>query len=105
MSLDHTLVIPTYNRPELVRRLVTYYLQRGTDIQMLVLDSSKAGIAQLNGEWFKDRAANVRYVAYPETTQPASSSRRNATRDHGYASFCGDDDLVFPQGLSDAIRF
>lgn len=104
--MNHTLVIPTYNRPELVRRLVSYYLKRGTATQLLVLDSSKAEIAVANGAWFNDRAPNVRHVVYPETMQPGVKLAQGLQLvETAYASFCADDDLVFPQGLADAIRF
>lgn len=104
--MDHTLVIPTYNRPELVRRLVTYYLKRGTAMQLLVLDSSKAEIAAANAEWFKTCGGSVRHVIFPETLQPAAKLARGLSMvSTPYASFCADDDLVFPQGLADAIRF
>jgi glycosyltransferase domain-containing protein len=104
--MDHTLVIPTYNRPELVRRLVAHYLKRSTPIQLLVLDSSKSEIAKANAEWFKDRAPHVRYEVYPDTLQPGAKLAQGLQLvKTTYASFCGDDDLVFPQGLADADRF
>jgi glycosyltransferase domain-containing protein len=104
--MNHTLIIPTFNRPELVQRLVSYYLKRSTDIQILVLDSSRPEIAQANAAWFNGRAGNVRYAAFPDSTQPGAKLAKglhmvNTT----YVSFCADDDLVFPQGLADAVHF
>lgn len=104
--MDHTLVIPTYNRPELVRRLVTYYLRRRADMQLLVLDSSKAETADANAAWFKDRGPGVRHVVYPDTLQPGVKLAQGLPLVRtGYVSFCADDDLVFPPGLEEAIAF
>ncbi len=104
--MNHTLVIPTYNRPELVRRLVSYYLKRGTAARLLVLDSSKAEIAAENGAWFGGRPPSVRHVVYPESMQPGVKLARGLQLvETAYASFCADDDVVFPQGLADAVRF
>lgn len=104
--MDHTLVIPTYNRPELVRRLVRYYLGRGTVIQLLVLDSSRAEIATANAAWFGGCGPNVRHVIYPDTLPPGAKLARGLPMvNTPYASFCADDDLVFPQGLANAIDF
>lgn len=104
--MNHTLVIPTYNRPELVRRLVAYYLKRSFPLQLLVLDSSRAEIAAANAEWFDERSPNVRHVVYPDTLQPAAKLAQGLPLvKTDYVSFCADDDLVFVQGLGDAIRF
>jgi glycosyltransferase domain-containing protein len=104
--MNHTLVIPTYNRPDLVRRLVAYYLKRSTPIAMLVLDSSKAEVAAQNAQWMAANASTVRHIVFPETTPVAVKlSQGLAHVTTAYASFCADDDIVFPQGLEDAVRF
>lgn len=104
--MNHTLVIPTYNRPELVRRLVSYYQNRGTATRLLVLDSSRPEIAAENGGWFGGRPPSIRHVVYPESMQPGVKLARGLHLvDTAYVSFCADDDLVFPQGLSDAVDF
>jgi glycosyltransferase domain-containing protein len=104
--MDHTLVIPTYNRPELVRRLVSYYQARGASFQMLVLDSSRPEIATANAAWFSGRGPGVRHIVYPETLQPGAKLAQGlALVQTATASFCADDDLVFMQGLADAIAF
>lgn len=104
--MNHTLVIPTYNRPELVRRLVGYYLRHGTSMRMLVLDSSKADTAAANAAWFTACGPAVRHVVFPDTLQPGAKLAQGLLLvETPYASFCADDDLVFPQGLADAIRF
>ncbi len=104
--MDHTLVIPTYNRPELVRRLVAYYLRRRPDMQLLVLDSSKADTAAANAEWLKGRGPGVRHVTYPDTLQPGAKLAQGLPLvQTKYASLCADDDVVFLQGLQDAIAF
>ena len=105
-SMDHTLVIPTYNRPKLVRRLVAYYLRRSPEMQLLVLDSSTAATAAANAEWLKDCGPGVRHVTCPETLQPGAKLAQGLLLvQTAYASFCADDDLVFLDGLREAIGF
>lgn len=104
--MNHTLVIPTYNRPELVRRLLAYYRRRATAVEFLVLDSSRAEIAADNARWFADHHPDVRHVVYPDTTPPAAKLAKGLAHVRTpYVSFCADDDVVFPQGLADAVHF
>lgn len=104
--MDHTLVIPTYNRPQLVRRLVAYYLGRNAGLNLLVLDSSKGDVAQANAQWLRERAPHVRHVVYPETLQPGVKLAQGMSLvETRHASFCADDDLVFLPGLAEAVRF
>ena len=39
-SMDHSILIPTYNRPANLRRLLSYFERSGLDLPVLVLDSS-----------------------------------------------------------------
>jgi glycosyltransferase domain-containing protein len=104
--MNHTLVIPTYNRPELVRRLVAYYRLRSTPVELLVLDSSKPEIAEANAQWFAVHEPAVRHMVFPGTTQVAAKLALGLAHvTTPYVSFCADDDVVFPQGIGDAVRF
>lgn len=104
--MNHTLVIPTYNRPALLRRLVRYYVERARCIKLLVLDSSKPDMAVENAKALSNFGESVRHVPFPESIGPASKlSSGLALVQTPYASLCADDDLVFPHGLLEAIAF
>lgn len=104
--MKHTVVIPTYNRPELMLRLARYYAERAAWIKLLVLDSSRPPVAAANQQALAKLGPAVRHLTFPETTEPAAKiSAGLATVDTPYASLCADDDLVFPHGLREAIEF
>ncbi len=105
MTKAHTLVIPTFNRPTLLKRLVQYLRDRGSPMNLLVLDSSKAEVAERNAKVLSVVGKSVRHVVFPETEPPSSKLS------HGldlvqtpYVSFCADDDLVFPERLREAVK-
>ncbi len=103
---DHTLVIPTYNRPALLRQVVAYYLGRTPDMQMLVLDSSKPEIAEENRIALAGLKGNLRHILYDTRTPMARKLALGlAEVATPSASFCADDDIVFPAGLSEAVEF
>ncbi len=103
---EHTLVIPTYNRPALLQKLVRYYRDRASWIDLLVLDSSRTEIAQQNAAALLLFGAGVSHVVFPEDVAVVSKLADGlALVRTPTVSFCADDDLVFPQGLSEAIAF
>ena len=102
----HTLVIPTFNRPELLKKIIQYYRDRASWIDVLVLDSSRTEIASQNAAALSRFGAGVSHVVFAQDVAVVSklcdglALVRTPT-----VSFCADDDLVFPQGLSEAIAF
>lgn len=104
--MKHTLVIPTYNRPELLERLVRYYARRAPSMHLLVLDSSSTAAAEKNAKMLASHGGLARHVVFPETEQVGVKLRKGLELvNTPYVSFCADDDVVFPQGLSDAVEF
>src|SRR5262245_24537015 len=100
----HTLVIPTYNRPALLERLVSYCVLRVPPMTVLVLDSSKPEVAGENAGMLASHG--VRHIAFPTTAPMAAKLCRGlADVNTPTVSFCADDDLVFPDGLRAALRF
>ena len=106
MTDNHTLVIPTFNRPALLKRLVQYYHKRACSMNLLVLDSSRPEVVGENSKALSLFGESVRHVVF-ETTEPmASKLSRGLDLVHSrYVSFCADDDLVFPDGLHQAIGY
>jgi len=103
---DHTLVIPTYNRPDLLRRLVTYYVERTQPPNLLVLDSSAPDIAAQNAAALAAYGPSLRHIVYPSTTPMAAKLARGLQEvATPTVSFCADDDLVFTEALQQARDF
>lgn len=101
---DHTLVIPTYNRAALLRRLVTYYRRHAPELRLLVLDSSRPEIADENRRMVAAVSGSGRHVAFPNTV-PMVAKIHDGLKQvvTPTVSLCADDDLVFPAGLEEAI--
>ncbi len=75
-------------------------------MNLLVLDSSKPGIAQENALTVSLSGMPARHVIYPGTTPMAAKLAQGLELvETTYASFCADDDLVFLPGLQEAIAF
>ncbi|HUL90775.1 MAG TPA: TIGR00180 family glycosyltransferase [Burkholderiales bacterium] len=106
MTGDHTLVIPTLNRPALLKQLVRYYYKRAWPVNLLVLDSSMPEIARENSEALAPFGNAVRHVVF-ETTEPWASKLLRGLEmvESRYVSFCADDDVVFPVGVQNAIAY
>lgn len=106
MIEGHTLVVPTYNRAELLGRLVSYYRAASPGMRILVLDSSRPEIVERNAGMLSGHADSVVHAIFPDTTPMATKLARGLDRvDTPYASFCADDDLVFLPGLHAAVEY
>jgi glycosyltransferase domain-containing protein len=101
--LDFTLVIPTYNRPQLLVRLLRYCVGRFPKI--LVLDSSNADTLAKNRSLINALGEEVELREYDTQiclTQKLLDGLRSVSTP--YFSFCADDDIVFPRGVNKALE-
>lgn len=105
---DITIIIPTYNRPDYLKRILDYYGESGKDFTFVVADSSSKENKQKNKaviESFPDLLVN--YLSdYSEKINPwykfEDALKSVATK---YTVFCGDDDFVVPDGMKKAANF
>lgn len=101
-----TLIIPTYNRPQYLSRLLNYYASKKTNLTFLVLDSSNEETQKLNQQATVVLGTQVRYMAFPSSMPVAvkllEGLKAVATP---FSAFCADDDLVFVEGLVAAAEF
>lgn len=103
---DHTIVIPTYNRPQLLSRLVNYYRAREPRLKLLVLDSSRPDIVAENARSIAATGDAVRHLAFPQTLPMVGKIAQGlAEVATPFVSLCADDDIVFPDGLREATAF
>ena len=106
MIEGHTLVVPTYNRTELLGRLVRHYCSSSPGMRILVLDSSRADVMERNKTALAQCGGSVSHLAFPDTTPFALKLAQGLESvETPYASFCADDDLVFLPGLRSAIDY
>jgi glycosyltransferase domain-containing protein len=108
MVMKCTVVIPTYNRPACLKRILSYYSQYGSGLPILVADSSSKENKKLNRETvssFQD--AFFTYLdKYDPSTNPfhkfLDALRQVSTE---YCLFCADDDFVTPDGIYQSMDF
>lgn len=101
-----TLLIPTYNRPQYLSRLLHYYAGKTSALRILILDSSATAAQQLNAELALKLQQNLQYLSFPTTLSFAEKLHAGLQLiTTPYCAFCADDDLVFIDGLCKAIEF
>lgn len=101
-----TLIIPTFNRPAFLARLMKYYASKKTQIQFLILDSSDKETIEINKQASSVLGQQVRYVTFPSTLPVATKLLEGLKLvDTPFCAFCADDDLVFVEGLTQALTF
>lgn len=102
----HTVVIPTFNRPALLRRLVRYYSLKAPWLKILVLDSSNPQLAGENMAATALMGSSCEYRIFDQSTPMAVKiSRGLDSVETSTVSLCADDDLVLPTMLKTASEF
>ncbi len=102
---DSTLIIPTFNRPQHLARLVRYYAKKKTSVRFLILDSSEAQTKEHNKK-IAALLTHCQYVEFP-SEMPVAKKLFEGLKlvETTYCAFCADDDLVFMSSLSSALSF
>ena len=103
--VNHTLIIPTKNRPHYVKRLLTYFLGMDHSGTVVIIDSSEARVAEDIREYVEN-INKVNYVYLYSKGWPLQVIKDNLdcikTK---YVSFCGDDDFIIPDAILRSIIF
>ena len=101
---SHTLVIPTYNRPVQLRRLLTSLQRQGLRSNVLVADSSTDENHALNAASARDAGMPVQLVRFAQTISPFDKFQEavaSVATDH--CSMCADDDFLVVESLAAII--
>jgi len=103
--MNLTLVIPTFNRPDNLRKLLSVLRHFSFDGEVIVADSSSDDSRQINQQQCARWAATT-YVEYSLETPPFQKfAQAIALAQTKYIALLADDDLAFPSGLSQCVSF
>lgn len=102
------LIIPTYNRPEFLQRILSYYKNCGKDFNFIVADSSNPINRRRNKKVIKSYSKlNILYIdKFPEK-MPSHYKYGKMVKylESKYCVFCPDDDFIIPNGIKEAVNF
>jgi len=103
-----TILIPTYNRPNRLRRLLDYYNKYGKDSNIIVADSSSNENKKLNKKnilLFSD--LNIFYLDNYSSEINLFHKIADALNyiNTKYTVFCADDDFITPNGINKSMDF
>lgn len=103
-----TLMIPTYNRPSLLERILDYYNLYKVDFNILVGDSSIPANKKLNRNIIQS-FPNLNILYLDKFPEKLVSHRKFAKMVNyvktKYCVFCADDDFIVPNGIKEAVDF
>lgn len=101
-----TLIVPTYNRPMELARLVAYLDRQHPEFLVLVLDSSEPATLEVNRAVVERAGFNIRIHAFDSNISPWEKFWRGSEMiDTAYCSLCADDDVVILSSLSRIVEY
>ncbi len=102
----YTLVIPTYNRPALLRSLLGYLAARRFEYPVRVLDSSAGQALSENRETIARVKLDIAYQVYDPATPVTDKVALGAQSiETPYCSFCADDDILLTSHIEELLDF
>lgn len=103
-----SLIIPTYNRPHFLKRLLRYFQQQEFPYRIAVADSSSAPACDANLSIvasLKDDQS-IHYEKYPPEINPfLKIAQALSGVDSKYAVICADDDFLVPKAIELCVHF
>jgi glycosyltransferase domain-containing protein len=102
---DFSLIVPTYDRPRDLARLLAFLDRRQVPWRVLVLDSSHAPEREQNRAMLAHLRLHAEYCEYPVETHPFDKFRDGIDRvETQFCALCADDDVVLPSGSSACVE-
>lgn len=107
LSKDISIVIPTFNRPDFIRRLLSYYSERKFEGVIHVGDSSDAHHRNDTENFIRKLQGTLRvqYHLCPNMNEPKTSVALIEKVKTPYVAWLPDDDFLTPSGLSQCASF
>ena len=106
--INCTILIPTYNRPNYLKRILSYYHKYGRNFEIIVADSSSNENKMLNSKNILSLPNNnILYLKYPTDIKPFCEKVPDALKyiKTKYCVSCADDDFVIPNAIKESINF
>jgi len=96
-----TIVIPTYDRPELLQRTLAF-IRESTDIPIIVADGSSGSLSEQNLKVCKGVGTQIEYFCFPVEEDKIGKTNNYRARlfeavskvKTPYVAMCADDDLI-----------
>jgi glycosyltransferase domain-containing protein len=103
-----SIIIPTYNRPDYLRRILSYFDSFQESCQVIVADSSSDANKKLNEDIISS-VSNLK-INYLDNYAPEIVSHHKYADavsyvDTEYCLFCADDDFITPRGIKKSVDF
>jgi glycosyltransferase domain-containing protein len=106
LSNAFTLIIPTYNRPLEIARLLRYLARHPAAFPILILDTGTEESRAANRGSVADLDLNVRLRSYPSSMTPWEKFWRGLDEvKTEFCSLCADDDIVMLGALPGLVEF
>ena len=106
--LNCTILIPAYNRPNYLKRILSYYHKYGRNFEIIVADSSSNENKMLNSKYILSLPNNnILYLKYPTDIKPFCEKIPDALKyiKTKYCVSCADDDFIVPNAIKESINF
>ncbi len=103
-----SIVIPTYNRPDYLRRILSYYNKYGGDYNIIVADSSSDENKKLNNKLILSFSnLNILHLFNYHSDILATHKIADAINyvEDKYCVLCADDDFITPNGINKSVDF
>lgn len=102
------LFIPTFNRPEFLKRILDYYNSYNVDYNILIVDSSDQKNKKINKKTISLYPhLKITYIDMVSSSKNFHIKFGNMVKfaKNKYCVFCPDDDFITPKGISEAVAF
>jgi len=107
-----SIMIPTYNRPQYLKRVLNYYNECVENFKIFIADSSEESIKKQNKQIIESFSKmNILYLDHyqPENNDYLCVMHKILDMmDHikdKYCVYCADDDFVTPNGITQSVSF
>lgn len=103
-----SLIIPTYNRPKYLKRLLGYLSESRVNYKIIVADSSSDENKKINSQNIASLVdLNVLHLKnFSQSTRPFEKmSEASSFATSKYAVLCADDDFLTPEGINRSAEF
>ncbi|MFX1383563.1 MAG: TIGR00180 family glycosyltransferase [Promethearchaeota archaeon] len=102
-----TIIIPTYNRPDRLFRLLSYYESNKVNYEIIIGDSSENEIKKINEKnILKLSNLNFQYVKFSSDLSIFVKALKvlNLVKTK-FCVFCADDDFIIPDAIKKCVKF